>query len=189
MAFDMCSILKNLFRKIYDLVKHNYSIDWPKSKHQPSSAAINRWVQHYRGIYILNILCNTAFGKILIPFMKTAVILGFILCFFGCVRLLEYLNVVACAYLVFLLAACLLLLIPITLAMTSLYFKSQNFSHYVFPRLITFEKVEQRRLLAMLKSCPLIRCQVGSLYHMEANAQLTMVHNVVNGIAFLLVNV
>ena len=47
----------------------------------------------------------------------------------------------------------------------------------------------EKILKGQLKSCALIRCQIGNLYHMEAAAKLTMIDNVVNGIVFLLVNV
>ena len=39
-----------------------------------------------------------------------------------------------------------------------------------------------------LKSCPIIRCQVGNFYYMEAQAKLTVVHNILNGVMFLIVN-
>jgi len=40
-----------------------------------------------------------------------------------------------------------------------------------------------------LKSCPLIRCKVGGLYHMESKAKLTLIQKVINGLKYLLVNV
>jgi hypothetical protein len=40
-----------------------------------------------------------------------------------------------------------------------------------------------------IESCQLIRCQVGGLYYMEAKAKLTLIHQVVNGVVYLLVNV
>ena len=51
------------------------------------------------------------------------------------------------------------------------------------------DKKTKKILDGQLQSCFLIRCRVGNLYHMEAGAKLTMLHNLVNGVVFLMVNV
>jgi hypothetical protein len=38
-----------------------------------------------------------------------------------------------------------------------------------------------------IRACQLIRCEVGGLYHMEVEAKLTLMHSVINGLVFLLV--
>ena len=76
------------------------------------------------------------------------------------------------------------------LVMSSLYDISEKFSRNLLNIRIRF--VENTRaessLRRQLKSCAVIRFNVGGLYHMEAQAKLTMVQHVVSGIVFLLVN-
>ena len=168
----------------------HYSIEWPKREAQLPSPSIERWIFHYKGIFIINNLCCIAFGTILVPFLKTLVIIGFILCFFACVRLFNYLDLISLAFVVAVSLLSAGSVVPMALAMSSMYDISQTFSQNVSNTSIRY--VEDRKAEAILKkqlkSCAVIRFNVGGLYHMEAKAKLTMVHHVVNGIVFLLVN-
>ena len=167
-----------------------FSVEWPKSKDQPSSSIVQEWILHYRGIYLLNNVCNLVFGTIVFPFTKMATILVFILCFFASFRLFKYLDFLSLVFVASTAVTTCLSLVPTTLVMSSLYDISRKFSENLFPRIrFAGEKKTEMILKGYLKSCPLTRCQVGSLYHMEAKAKLTVIHNVVNGIVFLLVNV
>jgi hypothetical protein len=40
----------------------------------------------------------------------------------------------------------------------------------------------------VLKSLPLMRCQIGNFYHMESEAKLTMLHTVIDWLVALLVS-
>jgi len=83
------------------------------------------------------------------------------------------------------------LLIPTTIVMSSLYKTSKNFIRSLKPCIIKLDdtihlkEVFKRQLI----SCALIRCEVGGLYYMESKAKLTVVHKLVNGLKYLLVNV
>ena len=150
------------------------------------------WILHYNGIHILNSVWNVAFGKILVPFMKIALIVVFILSFFSCSRLFQYLDFFPCLFVATYVISSSVMLVPITLVMSSLYAISCNFQQNLFPRIHSADEKKTAHtniLKSQLKSCTLIRCQVGSLYHMEAKAKLTMIDNIVSGIVFLLVNV
>ena len=167
-----------------------HSIEWPKCISQPSPSTIQIWILHYNGIQILNSVWNVAFGKIIVPFMKLFLILVFILCFFAWARLFHYLDLLSSAFVVMTVLCSSALLVPMALVMSSLYAMSCCFYQNLH-RKIRFaeEKKTEKTLKDQLKSCALIRCQIGSLYHMEARAKLTMIDNIVSGIVFMLVNV
>ena len=81
------------------------------------------------------------------------------------------------------------LLVPISIVTTRMYDLSLDFQkHMVSETLQITEKKTRRVLKTSLKSCPLIRCKVGNWYYMEAKAKLTMLHNLLNGLAYLLIN-
>jgi len=146
-------------------------------------------VNHYRGIYILNKGLNTAFGTIVIPFMKMVLIVIFVVSFFAVVRLSKELNAMVLTMLVIVSLTAALLLFPISVIMSSLFDISQQFQRNMrtVSGAIPDQKI-RKHCKDQLKSCSLIRCQVGGLYHMEAKAKLTLVQYVVNGIVGLLVN-
>jgi hypothetical protein len=49
------------------------------------------------------------------------------------------------------------------------------------------DTVERHLIKATLKSIPIMKSQIGSFYYMEGKAKLTLLHNVVRGIAFMMV--
>ena len=167
------------------------SIDWPNS-HSPAEECcikIAQCILYYRGIYILNTGSNTVFGKLFLPFIKAVVVFGLILSFFAVVEKYEYLDTLSLFFVSAVTPTAFLLLAPISIVMSSLYDMSSQFHRNIFPKVhrVTIKKTK-RILIYHLKSCPLIRCQVGNLYHMEAKAKLTMLHHVLNGVVFLMVN-
>jgi len=147
-------------------------------------------ISHYRGIYILNRDFNLCFGSICIPFSKLGLIFTFIFSLFAAVRLrkdLDGLSLVMTSV-VAVTTACLIL--PISAIMSSLYDVSSRFKQNMLSILREMlNRKERQDAEGQLKSCPLIRCQIGSLYHMEAKAKLTLMQHVVNGFVFLIVNV
>ena len=169
------------------------SIEWPKSEttnSADSSSCIRNCLVHYKGIYILNDNYNVAFGKIIIPFIKLGLILAFTMAFFAAVRLSENLDGLS-LLLVSLISFTYAIVMPTSaIVMSSLYDISKKFSRNLSPAIQLVPRKKIRQILErQMKSCLLIRCQVGNTYHMEAKAKLTMIQNVVNGVVFLLVNV
>ena len=130
-----------------------------------------------------------AFGKLCIPFLKIILVLGFIICFFAFARLYQDLDILSLVLVTGVASIIPVLVIPMSIVMSSLYDMSSKFKRHLSIR-IQFEANQERRrvLEGQLKSCALIRCQVGNFYHMEAKAKLTLIHNVLNGIVFLMVN-
>ena len=166
-----------------------FSTTWPKSTDHPTKETVQTWILHYRGIYILNNTCNKAFGKILFPFFKMCIVIIIILSFYACVRLYEFLDIFSMVFVGILVFTSSVLIAPIASVTSSLYTISQTFSQNLKPKLrFTGSEQTERVLKQRLRSCPIIRCQVGTLYFMESSAKLTLIQNVVNGIVFLLVN-
>jgi len=146
-------------------------------------------IMHYRGIYLLNQEFNFGFGKIFVPCLKILLIFVFISCLFAVVRFRTDLDGLSLTMISITLVTSASLTIPISIIMSSLYSASSQFKQHMIPVLSKIsDKTVRKHIEGQLKSCPLIRCQVGNLYHMEAKAKLTMLEHVVNGYVFLMVN-
>ena len=150
---------------------------------------MERLIFQYKGIYMLNNEFNLAFGTIFIPFMKLLLFTFFIFGFFASVRLFESLNGISAAFAILMMLTAVILIVPVSCVMSSLYDVSSEFPQNISPHISKIMHKKRRRILeAHLKSCPVIRCKVGGLYHMEAKAKLTMLHQIINGVVLLMVN-
>ena len=139
---------------------------------------------------MLNRDCNLTFGQLLFPYLKLGISILFIVSFFSCVRIFQYFNYISCVLMVTSASVSLLLLFLNSIIMSNMYDTSKDFSQNLFPYICNMSNIKSKKVLeTMLKSCDVIRVQVGSLYHMEAKAKLTMLSNIVSGVVFLLVNV
>ena len=139
---------------------------------------------------MLNNCCNIVFGRFFLPFLKTLLISGFILSFFAVVRLYKDLDIFSLVLVAVLAASIPLVIVPISVVMSSFYDTSSKFNRQLCLRIHLIANKKHKAVFDReLKSCPLIRCQVGNVYHMEAKAKLTLIHHVLNAIAFLMVNV
>ena len=122
--------------------------------------------------------------------MKAVLTCGFIIAFFTVVRRYEYLDHLSFMLLSGVTSATFIIIVPVTIIMSSLYDKSSQFCHNLSRKVHRGESKKSRQIfLYQLKSCPLIRYQVGGFYYMEAKAKLTLLHNILNGIVYLVVNV
>ena len=168
-----------------------YSIEWPKSEFRTCfPAEVERNIFYYKGIYILNNICNKVFGTLLFPFLKLCLIIAFSLTFFACVRISNQFDVVSYVFITIVASASIILLAPISVIMSSLYETSKELPGNLSVHVCNItERSTKKALQSQLKSCPIIRCQVGNWYHMEAKAKLTMLHTTINGLVFLMVNV
>ncbi len=150
---------------------------------------LSRRIRLYKSIYILNTEVNTAFGKILIPFIKAVVISAFVSSTFAICRLYKSMDLVSICFIVDLAVSTLLTLIPISVVMSNLHDLSLIFHHNLSLELFVLPNCQEKRSLEKeLRSCASIRCNVGSFYYMEAEAKLTILHTIVNGIVFLFAN-
>ena len=167
-------------------------MEWPKRNLSSNDSCfqIQNYSTYYKGIYILNNNSNTTFGKLYIPFVKMALMLAFIISFFATIRVYNDLHILSLFLLVSIAFTSVLMIGPISMVMSSLYDMSSKFECNVLTKIqaVVDNKRSRRIYELQIKSCPLIRCQVGSFYHMEAKAKLTIIHNVLHGIVFLMVN-
>ena len=109
--------------------------------------------------------------------------------FFASVRLYEDLDVICLALVSVIAFTASLVITPTAMVMSSLFDISAKFPRNIAPRIQELSDMRMKEISTReLKSCPLIRCQVGNMYHMEAKAKMTMLHNIVNGVVFLMVN-
>ena len=158
--------------------------------HSLTPTQVETNIIHYKGIYILNNICNIAFGSHFIPCSKLNIIIMMILCLFSCLRAYEYLDYISYTFLVVMVITGILFIVPISIVMSSLYDISKDMTWNLKPHISRIMDKEAKRFLdRQLKSCGVIRCRVGNLYYMEAKAKLTTLDNIVNGIVFLMVNV
>jgi len=180
----------HLTKYLLSLLTH--STDWPNSKlnlGESTKSRINRCVRYYRGIYLINQEVNAAFGTLFIPFVKLVLLLGFIVSFFAIVRLREKLDGISSVMIPATFTATVLVVVPFSIVMSRMYQSSKNFKLVLAPKIREFTRREIRDYLQYkVQSCCLIRCKVGNMYYMEAQAKLTMLDRVVNGLVFLLVN-
>jgi len=138
---------------------------------------------------LINQEVNVAFGSLYIPFMKFLVLLGLIVSFFAIVRLRAELDGITAFLIPATFAATVILVVPISMVMSRMYELSKNFKLVLAPKIRELTKKKTLYYLQYkMESCSLIRCKVGNMYYMEAQAKLTMLDHVVNGLVFLLVN-
>ena len=132
---------------------------------------------------------NRVFGTIVIPFLKFALMLIFVSAVFVCARLFKSISLIPLAFAAILSFTTMALLVPTSIVMSRMFDLSLNFRMILFSETLQITEKNTRRILeASLESCPLVRCKIGSWYYMEAKAKLTILHNILNGLAYLLIN-
>ena len=164
------------------------SVEIPTSMAELSRVEVERFVTHYRGLVTVNIQSNIIFGTVLVPFTKLGLITIFIVCFFACARIYQDLDTISLLLVSTVLLSSMLILVPISVIMSYLYDISKEFSRNLSSKVNVTNKRIKKMLKLQLKSCYAIRCNVGSLYYMESKAKLTMLHQMVNGVVFLMTN-
>ena len=168
------------------------SFEWSKCYYQPKElrGGIERCILHYKGMYVMCNDANLAFGMIVVPFIKLSVVIWIMVSVFAIIRLVHILDGLSVIFLTGTMLTAFLILIPISIVMSSLYFMSLRFSTNLSAKIrhVTDQKIKSE-LSRMLKSCSRIRVRVGKWYNMEAKAKLTVLHCLAKGVVFLLVNV
>jgi len=147
-------------------------------------------IMHYRGIQLLNQDFNKSFGTFIVPSLKLTLLFVTILSFFAVVRLSHGMYVLLNVMMPIFTIIGIGLLFLVSANMSSLFDISEQFKRNCFRNIeLISDKKARIHFMGQLKACSLIRGQVGSLYHMEARAKLTLIQHLVNGLVFVLVNV
>jgi len=150
---------------------------------------VQRCISVHKGIYLLNQDFNVALGRLYIPYMKLALMFGIVMCLFGVAKMHQDLDPLPLIFLAVISFASVILLIPVAIVMSRLFELSTEFSRIISPNIRKIPDRQSRKIAEMnLKACQVVRCQIGNMYHMEAQAKMTMFDNVVNGLVFLMVN-
>jgi len=133
---------------------------------------------------------NTAFGTLFIPACKMVVAILFIFCFVAAVRLWNDMDALSCMMVLALSIQTAVMLVLISSMMSSLFDISTQFEHNLMKTVNTTSDTKARKYWKLvLESCPIVRCNVGGMYYMEARAKLTLFEFMINGVVSLLVNV
>jgi hypothetical protein len=160
-----------------------YSIDWPKA-----GGSIEQCLLVYKSCFILNHLSNLACGQLLAPAAKVLFIVVVSGIGFGLVNYWNHFSFIVILLFLGMIVACVSMIIPSALAMCATYNYSLQFSTNMRERIHALENRDFKALyLRQVRSCQLIRCQVGNLYHMEGRAKLRLGLSVVKGFRFLLI--
>ena len=172
------------------------SIEWPKSYFPIDddcvNAKIKRCLLYYKGLYMMSIDSNKVFGNLIVPFLKSALIGAFIISFFASViffRTANGFSALGFSVTSYICISCIIFLTPFSNTISGLFDISAQRFRNIYPKIqLVADKKTKQILNRELRSCATVCCQVGGLYHMEAVSKLTMLGGMVNGVAFLLIN-
>ena len=172
------------------------SIEWPKSCSPTDvdcvSGKIKRCLLYYKGLYMMSIDSNKVLGNLIVPYIKSATIGAFIMSFFGSVTFFRTENgftALDFSVTTYYCITCIIYIIPFSITISGLYDISVQRFQKISPKIqLVANKKTKQIFNRELKACATVCCQVGGLYHMEAMSKLTMLGAMVNGVAFLLIN-
>jgi hypothetical protein len=160
-----------------------FSIEWPRDE-----VSVERCFKVYRAVYLLNQLSNHSCGKLLIPVGKTLLSVLLITIAFVLTCFWSQLDMVSIFSLLILFSGSLLLMIPTTQVMAELHICSCQMTRNLAPAIERMYPRSKKIHLRMLRACLPIRCQVGSLYHMDPRAKLTLANILANNFATVLIH-
>jgi len=168
---------------------YDYSERWPTVGN--GEDYVCTCIKLYRYMTMINNLNNIAFGKLIVPAWKLCCIITIPTTLYFLIKLNVF-SPYATVLLLILLGSSLAIMVPSSVVMSKIFQISKSFNPNITSCLGSIWKTlkEERRkeYLAVAKSFPIMRCQVGGFYHMEANAKLTLLDTVINLLVFLLIN-
>lgn len=143
----------------------------------------------YRRTYLINTLHNKIFGSVFIPVLKSCIISGIFVTVAAIVIFRDAIGPLLTVIFVIYIIALFSIIIPASLLMTKIYYKSKTFHEEMNILLRNFSNPKSSEVIYLrkaLKSLPIMKSQIGSFYYMENEAKLTLMDNLVNGIVFML---
>jgi len=144
----------------------------------------------YRRCLILSELQNMGFGSLFLPSCKLWTVLALYLCVYAVTKVGSSLGPFLLATTIVYLGCVIVLLAPSALALSAIFNVSTNFRRTNFRRFVLSAqgRLERDLRIKSLMSLPVTKSKVGSVYHMESKAKLTLFDNVARGIAFVLMS-
>jgi hypothetical protein len=160
-------------------------MEWPMDEAVP----VKQCLQVYKSAFLLNSLNNSGFGQLIIPALKFLTLFFYVnvtaftvFCYWEKVDILPILMLTA----LFLTSASAIGVC--SLVMSSIYNISSQFQRNMKQKIRVSEEKGIREIrIRELRSCQLVRCQIGSFYHMEGKAKLTLANTMVNCFVFMIV--
>jgi hypothetical protein len=143
----------------------------------------------YRSAFLLNRLNNSAFGKLYIPAGKCLLVVFFInvpafavFCFW------DQLDVISISAFCSVAAAVGPVIFTCSSVMSKIYGISSQFQRNMEQKIqASGNKAMRNEWIRELRSCQVVRVQIGNFYHMEGKAKLTIVNTMVNWFVFMVV--
>jgi len=152
------------------------------------SHQIRRCISHYKAIFLLNCNANLIFGSLVVPYLKLILSVGAVVGLFTVIRLHEAMDALPLVLASVLGLCSICVMVPIAIVMSSMYKMSTKFRRIMNSKVETLPNNRYRMTYLLdFRSCPLIRCKIGSLYHMEAKAKVTWFQKLINGTKYTLV--
>jgi len=166
-------------------------MEWTVQHIRAGVPEVDQCIIRYKALYILNTDCNIVFGRLMLPFLKLVLMIFFATAFFAIIRFVRHLTLLSFSMVALIAWTSALMLVPTSIVMSSLYKISTRFRRNVPPYVSCLDETQFRKevIKRQLIGCGVIRCQVGGLYYMEAKAKLTVIHKLMNGLKYLLVNI
>jgi hypothetical protein len=162
-----------------------FSTEWPLDAEVP----LEQCLRVYRTAFLLNRFNDAAFGKFLIPSAKF-MLLTFLVNVPAFVVFCYWnrLDVTSISTLAFFFAIALPILVSCTEVTSEIYNISSQFQQNMAQKVRASENKRMTPIwIRELRSCQLVRCQIGNFYHMEGKAKLTLVNTMVNIFVFMVV--
>jgi len=143
----------------------------------------------YHNVHLMNGIHNATFGTLLVPSVKLIWLLAFFISVFVVAKLRNVIGpLMFWVFVAHIVGLCIVILGG-SFLMSLVYKKSTDFHISAWTQFGKISKADtlQPPLQRILKSLQILKSNVGSFYHMEDKAKLTLLDDIANGIASMLV--
>jgi hypothetical protein len=107
---------------------------------------------------------------------------------FAVFRYWDSLDLISLSTLVLVFGASVPMLVSCSLVMTKIFDIASEFQKNMKQKIQVYENKRMKKIwLKELRSCQVVRCHIGSFYHMEGKAKLTLVDTMANIFVFMVV--
>jgi hypothetical protein len=159
-----------------------YSIAWPLD----ATVSVDQCQKVYKSAFLLNRLNDAGLGRLFIPAGKAIIMMVYInvpavaLFFFW-----DQLDIITISTFLSVLAVIVPILVTSSIIMSAIYDISYKFQRNMHQKIQGCGNKALRKVWSKdLRSCQIVRCQIGNFYHMEGKAKLTLVNTMLNALFF-----
>jgi hypothetical protein len=150
---------------------------------------VDQCLKVYKSAFLLNRLNDAGLGRIFVPAGKAIILLVYInVSAFALFFYWDQLDLISTSTFFSLLAIDVPILVTSSIIMSAIYDISSKFQRNMHQKIQGCgNKALERVWFKELRSCQIVRCQIGNFYHMEGQAKLTLVHTMLNNFVFMVV--